>query len=335
MRRIVLVTFDAVSDRMMEDLTVLLERSEHRIVCLRFSHPYEPISVSQPEEVWGSGEPDDGSVRSRDDDPSHDRPSQNLRPISPVLLRVDEAQAITRLLEDIYEGDLVLTFMDSESRDLVIPASYFSGASIRKGAFSIGVLIRRGPIRSRDRLEEINKVFLDLGLHFHGVAGLSPAVHRERRFLELAHLVRHLGTLVFKPGLVNLDLADLLITSKGGTALVMTWGMAQPGGRPSRTSIKDAIRNPLCDIDLSSVRKALVHVVSDSDLTLEDSLISTEYLRSKIRDNARIIWGVTLTHDPDEEMEVLLVLATTPIELLMHWYSRDGGSVPQGAGPGA
>jgi cell division protein FtsZ len=148
-------------------------------------------------------------------------------------------------------------------------------------------------------------------------------IHSHKRLLEVSQLMRHLGDLVFRPGVVNLDLADLLVTSKGGIVLIMTCGTAQPGSRAAKTSIRNAIGNPLCDVDLSTVRKALIHVVSNQNMTLEDSLVATEFLRTRIRETARIIWGVTLVDDPEEDMEVLLIMATTPMELLIHWYNAE------------
>jgi cell division protein FtsZ len=128
--------------------------------------------------------------------------------------------------------------------------------------------------------------------------------------------------MTFRSGVINLDQADLLSTSRGGSALIMTWGAARPGGNPAATSTKDALSNALCDIDLSTVRKALINVTGSSDLALEDSLVASEVLRKRTKDNARIIWGVNILQDLGEDMEVFIILSTTPMELLLHWYSN-------------
>jgi cell division protein FtsZ len=112
-----------------------------------------------------------------------------------------------------------------------------------------------------------------------------------------------------------------MLTSKGGSILVMTWGAARPGGNRAATSVKDALTKPLCDIDLRSVRKALVNVVGSGDLTLEDSLVASEVLRRRVKDKSHIIWGVSLVEGMEDDMEVFLILSTTPMELLLHWYS--------------
>ncbi|MDG6225084.1 MAG: hypothetical protein QCI82_06180 [Candidatus Thermoplasmatota archaeon] len=327
----VLVSFNPLTDRLIGEISTMLEGSPHRIVAVSSNAPSTPISLSLPEEDWSdcmettSSECDKGLIGNNtisDNRGSHTS-GQLRNMISPVLLKDHEIVFVNDALEHIYEGDLVICFVDSDSKESIMPVSFLSSSCISKGAFSLCMVIKRGTFRNIGALEDMNRMILDLGGHFHGVVCLSPTMYRERRYLELAHLIRHLGDLVFRSGIVNLDLADLLITSKGGTALIMTWGVAQPGGYKSRSSIRNALGNPLCDIDLSTVRKAMIHVISHKDLTLEDSLEATEFLRSRIKDNARLIWGVTLTEDNEEDMEILLVLATTPIELLLHWYGKN------------
>jgi hypothetical protein len=328
LKRIVLVSFDPVSDPFVDELSMLLEGSRHRIIALRLSNPGAVISVSQPVEDWTeldqfiSGA-DPGECKDDIRTTGAAPPMRNPAPISPALLRDKEITAINLMLESILEGDLVITFLEAGFKDSPIPACYFSSVVMKKMAFSLCMVIKRGPIVSIERVEELNRLYLDLGMHFHCVVGLSPVIHAQRRVLELSHLLRHLGDLVFRPGVINLDLADLLVTSKGGTVLVMTWGLAQPGSRAAKTSIRNAIGNPLCDVDLATVRKALIHVVSNQDMTLQDSLVATEFLRTKIKETARIIWGVTLVDDPEEDMEVMIIMATTPMELLIHWYNRE------------
>ena len=329
LRRLVIVSFDEISDTLLNEVASMLEGAPHRIVGILSMEPCDPISISQPEEDWSDSvegaSPGTDGLTGHSAIKEHPSAHTNVIPgsmISPILLKEKEMRAVEAMLEGIYEGDLVICLIDSDSGDKVIPLSFFSSTCISRGAFCLCMVSKRGTFRSISSLEEMNRMILDLNRYFHGVVCLSPAVHRERRFLELAHLLRHLSDLVFRPGIVNLDLADLMITSKGGTALTMTWGVAQPGGSASRSSIKNALSNALCDVDLSSVRKAMIHVISNRDLTLFDSLEGTEYLRSRIKDNARMIWGVTLTDEMDEDMEILLILATTPIELLLHWYGR-------------
>ncbi|MBN1540000.1 MAG: hypothetical protein JW939_07635, partial [Candidatus Thermoplasmatota archaeon] len=238
------------------------------------------------------------------------------------LLRSDEVNRVDAMAEEVERGDMVLSLMDFGTRGVFFPVSYFSSRVMAREAFSICLASSRDRFKGFEHVEALNRDILDLSMDLNGIVGLSPQVTGTGNFIDVAHMIRHLAELTFRSGVINLDQADLLTTSKGGSMLVMTWGAARAGGDPAATSTKDALSNPLCDIDLSTVRRSLVNVIGSKDLTLEDSLVASDVLRKRVKHNCRIIWGVNIVEDMVEDMEVFLILATTPIELLTHWYSK-------------
>ncbi len=242
--------------------------------------------------------------------------------ISPHLLTTAEVSLVGDLESMVERGDLVISFLDISSRDRGAVASYFSSTIMNKEAFSICIISSRNRFKEIKQIEKLNREFLDISMNFHGIVGLSPKVTRIGNYIDIAHMLRHLVEMSFRSGVINLDQADLMVTSRGGSILVMSWGAARPGGNPAASSVKDALSILLCDVDLSTVRKALVNVVGSNDLALEDSLVAAEVLRKRVRDNARIIWGVKIHQDFGDDMEVFLILSTTPMELLLHWYSN-------------
>jgi cell division protein FtsZ len=233
-----------------------------------------------------------------------------------------DVQLLDRLLEDIDRGDMVLIMMDMDRKQGQVIGSYLSERAILHGAFTFGFITKTGNFRDMGQIEDLNRELLSLSRSFNGLVGIPPRVTSEGRNIDLAHLIRHLTDMAFTPGVVNLDHADLMLTSKGGSILIMTWGAARPGGNRAATSVKDALTKSLCEVDLKSVRKALVNVVGSGDLTLEDSLVASEVLKKRIKSNSHIIWGVSLVEGMEDDMEVYLILATTPMELLLHWYSK-------------
>ena len=243
--------------------------------------------------------------------------------LSPHSISNQEHDNVERLMEDIGPGDLVLSFIEAGSADPVAPASFFSHQVIERDGFSICYVLNKGRISSYSMLEKLNREYQKLTLHFHGIVAIPPRITNYGRYIDIARSIRHLSEMVFCPGMVNLDHADLSILSRGGNVLVITIGSAQPGGIAAATSVDDALINPMCDIELGNIRKAIVNVVGNEKMTLEDSLVAAEVLKKRIKGDARIIWGVTLGEDHDDEMEVFIILATTPVELLTHWYSME------------
>ncbi|MFW3147054.1 MAG: hypothetical protein ACMUIE_09615 [Thermoplasmatota archaeon] len=326
MKRVFLLSFDHFSDRTIEHLIPILEGTPYPMR-YRTTEMDSFRSIGPEEPVWD--EIPFGEKELLDEDRAIysslsgvRNPSKNQ--ISPHLLKPEDADIVENLEDQVETGDLVLSIVECSSSDKLLMASYFSSRVISKDAFSICFITRKAPFRDVKEVEVLNREFLDLSMKFHGVVGISPRVVRSGNFINIAHMIRHLVEMNFRSGVINLDQADLLITSKGGSVLVMTWGAARPGGDPAATSVKDALTNQLCDLDLSTVRKALVNVVGSQELSLEDSLLASEVLRKRVRKNARIIWGVNIVQDIGEDMEVFLILSTTPMELLLHWYSRQG-----------
>jgi len=347
MNRVVLVSFDELSNGVLENLEQLLSEMDFCLVTNRFDDPVQMGRSSETEDregdegfrvigemeveaepglkvrrlitpgLGGDGKFGKGSIEGH----GYGLGSNGRRPSS-ILLKKDEKERVDILERGLSAGDMLIALVDSDSYDSVIPASYLSARAMEIGCFSFCLVLNGKRFGSVQAVHEVNRTYLELSINFHGTFGIPPSITMRRRYLFLAQGVRLLADMIYKSGLVNLDHADLLSTSRGGRVLVMTWGSAQPGGDPSATSIDDALRNPLCDVDLSTVQKAMVNVVGSEKMALEDSLTSSEILRRRIRSSAQIIWGVTTDQPLEEDLEVFIIMATTPLELLLHWYSR-------------
>ena len=322
MNTIYLTSFDDVAHETLEHLVALLSDFRFRISSRTYGE--DPSCWFEEEERPGNIESDGIETPPCERTRWFGRSNNGVK-VSPHSLSDEEHVKISDMLTGIGEGDIVLTFMDVRSSHMVLPVSFFSSKAMERGAFSICFVLNRGGFRTYSDLEEVNKIYQRLALNFQGIVGIPPEASRNGSYLDMARVVRHLSEMVFCPGIVNLDNADLTIISRGGSALVMTTGIARPGGVAASTSVSDALEGPLCDIDLSDVRKAIVNVIGSRDLTLEDSLVASEVLKRRIVDDARIIWGVTVVDDLDESMEVFIILATTSMGLLSHWYASTDG----------
>jgi hypothetical protein len=324
LRKVFMVSFDRSSDRIIDHLVPILSSTPYPIY-YRTTEMDEYKVLGQETPVW------DEEDFNADDMIGEDRaiytslsggvdPSKS--PVTAHLLRTDEITMVEDMADPVERGDLVLSFIDISSRDRSMVAAYFSSLVISREAFSLCLVTVKERMQNVKHLEKLNREFLDLSMSFHGLVAIPNRVIRSGNYINIAHMVRHMVEMNFRSGVINLDQADLLTTSRGGSVLIMTWGAARPGGNPAATSTKDALSNPLCDIDLSTIRKALINVTGPSDLALEDSLVASEVLRKRTKDNARIIWGVNILQDLGEDMEVFIILSTTPMELLLHWYSK-------------
>ncbi len=123
----------------------------------------------------------------------------------------------------------------------------------------------------------------------------------------LLHSVQGVTDLIMKPGLVNLDFADVRTTmSKAGMAL-MGIGRATGENRAAEAASK-ALNHPLLeDISISGAGGVLMNITAGPDLTLEEVLEASDLIHKEAGDDAEIIWGTALDENLGEELHVTLI----------------------------
>ncbi|MGB0653557.1 MAG: cell division protein FtsZ [Thermoplasmatota archaeon] len=123
----------------------------------------------------------------------------------------------------------------------------------------------------------------------------------------LMRSIKGLTEMITKPGLVNLDFADLkTIMKRGGVAMI---GLGESDGDDRATeSVLEALNSPLLDVDISDATGALVNVVGGTDMTLSEAERVVEEIYSRVNPDARIIWGTSVNHELDRAIRVMLVI---------------------------
>ncbi len=129
----------------------------------------------------------------------------------------------------------------------------------------------------------------------------------------LVNAVKGITELITKPGLVNLDFADVrAVLSNGGAAMIGLGESEIEGDSEGRAleAVEDALNSPLLDIDVSDSTRALVNVVGGQDMTLREAEMIVEAVASKIHANAHIIWGATIDDDMKRnKIQAMIVIA--------------------------
>lgn len=123
----------------------------------------------------------------------------------------------------------------------------------------------------------------------------------------LMRSIKGITEMITKPGLVNLDFADLrTIMKKGGVAMI---GLGESDSEDrARDSVLEALNSPLLDIDISDATGALVNVVGGKDMTLSEAESVVEEIYNRINKDARIIWGTSVDPSLDRTMRTMLVI---------------------------
>jgi cell division protein FtsZ len=119
--------------------------------------------------------------------------------------------------------------------------------------------------------------------------------------------VQGIADLIIRPGMINVDFADVrTVMSEMGMAMMGT-GRAS-GENRAREAAEAAIRSPLLeDIDLHGARGILVNVTAGMDLSIGEFSEVGDTIEEFASDNATVVVGTVIDPELDGEMRVTVV----------------------------
>ncbi|MDF7681719.1 cell division protein FtsZ [Enterobacteriaceae bacterium ESL0689] len=119
--------------------------------------------------------------------------------------------------------------------------------------------------------------------------------------------VQGIAELITRPGLMNVDFADVrTVMSEMGYAMM---GSGVAGGEDrAEEAAEMAISSPLLeDIDLSGARGVLVNITAGFDLRLDEFETVGNTIRAFASDNATVVIGTSLDPEMNDELRVTVV----------------------------
>ena len=123
----------------------------------------------------------------------------------------------------------------------------------------------------------------------------------------LTNAVKGIVEMVTKPGLINLDFADIkAVMGDGGIALIGV-GESDSANR-SVEAVERAVVNPLLDVDISGANGALINVSGGTGMTLEEARKVVETVSQKLDENATLIWGSQISEDLSNKIKTMLIV---------------------------
>ena len=120
--------------------------------------------------------------------------------------------------------------------------------------------------------------------------------------------VQGIADLISKPGVINLDFADVrtIIADQG----IAHMGIGQASGEnKAEVAAKAAIQSPLLETTIEGAKSVLINFSGDSDLGLLETEEAAELIRESLDPEAEIIFGTTINEDLTDQV-VVTVIAT-------------------------
>ncbi|MGB0892899.1 MAG: cell division protein FtsZ [Parashewanella sp.] len=119
--------------------------------------------------------------------------------------------------------------------------------------------------------------------------------------------VQGIAELITRPGLINVDFADVkTVMSEMGNAMMGT-GIASGEDRAEEAA-ESAVASPLLeDIDLAGARGVLVNITAGMDMSIEEFETVGNHVKAYASDNATVVVGAVIDPEMSDELRVTVV----------------------------
>lgn len=119
--------------------------------------------------------------------------------------------------------------------------------------------------------------------------------------------VQGIAELITRPGLINVDFADVrTVMSEMGTAM-MGSGIASGPDRAEEAA-EAAISSPLLeDVDLAGARGILVNITAGMDISIDEFETVGNAVKAFASENATVVVGAVIDHEMTEDLRVTVV----------------------------
>lgn len=214
------------------------------------------------------------------------------------------------------------------------------------GILTVAVVTRPFPFEGKKRLTVATQGLDELQQHVDSLITipnekllevLGPNTSLVDAFKEandvLLGAVQGIADLIIRPGMINVDFADVrTVMSEMGMAMMGT-GHSKGEGR-AREAAEKAINSPLLDdINLAGARGILVNITAGFDLSLGEFTEVGDTIEEFASDDATVVVGTVIDPDMKEELKVTVVATGLGAEAARTPPLQIVESTPQAAAP--
>ena len=204
-----------------------------------------------------------------------------------------------------------------------------------QGALTVGVVTLpfrgEGTVRREvavEGLEQLRRVCdTTIVIENDRLLQISPRAHLSTAFKTadsvLASAMKGITETITRPGLVNLDFADIRTIMRDGGVALVGLGKSDRGTDRASDAGAMALNSPLLGpVDLAQAKGALVHVIGPPTMSVREAQGAAQVVAERVPKEARILWGCTIERTrPREDPPVQVLVIVTGVratELLHH-----------------
>lgn len=233
---------------------------------------------------------------------------------------IGEAAALEsyELIKDVIHGDLVFVTAGMGGGTGTGAAPLIAKAAKENGALTVAIVCLpfevEGDTRRRNAQRGLNAIMehVDtlIAIPNEKLLEIAPDLSMPEAFMVadevLVRAVKGIAELISKPGLVNLDFADVRTTMKNGGVSIIALGEGEGEDRAEEAVI-NALRNPLIEVSIENARNILVNVSGSTDLQLAEAKRVVELVTEQVNPGVEIIYGALISPELEDRIRVTII----------------------------
>ena len=118
--------------------------------------------------------------------------------------------------------------------------------------------------------------------------------------------IEGISDLIAKPGLINLDFADIRTTMKNKGIAHMGIGHGK-GENKTIEAVRQAVSSPLLETTIEGATDIILNVKGGADLSLAEVYEAAELVREVVDPNCNIIFGAGIDEGMNDEVEITII----------------------------
>eukprot|EP00903_Cladosiphon_okamuranus_P015742 g14530.t1 len=212
------------------------------------------------------------------------------------------------------------------------------------GALTVGVVTKPFSFEGRRRMAQANQAIAELEqavdtlivVNNDQLLKIIPADTPVEHAFKVADDVLRQGVvgisdIIVKPGLINVDFADVRSVMGGAGTAMMGIGRGS-GKNRAQESAEGAIMSALLDVPITGAQGIVFNVLGGNDMSLQEINAAAEVIYTNVDPNANIIFGALVDESMGDDMAVT-VIATGFAGGRTPQVSRAEGQSAQGKKP--
>jgi len=198
-------------------------------------------------------------------------------------------------------------------------APVVAGIAKQMGILTVGVVTKPFRFEGAKRMRSAEQGIVELQKNVDTLITISndrllDVADKKTTMVEAFHMaddvlrqgVQGISDLIYRPGIINLDFADVRTVMQDKGLAHMGIGRAKGEGKAKKAA-EEAIASPLMDTSIKGAKAVLVNICGGPDMTLFEFDDVSDYINSMVDEEAEIIVGTTTDETLEDEIMVTVI----------------------------